>query len=410
MKTAKIISFLILIAIFSQRSFSQTGWFQQTSGTGFDLYSVFAVDANTVFAIGNSGTIIKTTNGGINWNILNSGTTDSLFSIFFTDGSTGFACGSLGLVLRTTNGGLNWSSIIVIPSPTLRSIYFPPTGTGNTGFISGLAQIFKTTNAGINWTPQIETGPDLYSIYFADALTGYVCGSGGAILKCTNGGPGWLSQASGTTTGLRAIQFINSSTGWATGNDSHLYKTTNGGTIWTLYYNQSLCGLYSLYFPNELTGWVCGCEGAINGTTNNGASWILQSFASTTYLYSMSFASPLTGWAVGAGGRILKTTTGGITNVQRVSNEIPNLFSLYQNYPNPFNPNTKIKFALPKSSFAKLVIYDMLGREIATLVNEQLNPGVYEVNFDGTKCASGIYYYKLMMGEFKQTKKMILLK
>ncbi|HEY3250525.1 MAG TPA: T9SS type A sorting domain-containing protein, partial [Ignavibacteria bacterium] len=83
-------------------------------------------------------------------------------------------------------------------------------------------------------------------------------------------------------------------------------------------------------------------------------------------------------------------------------------FNLYQNYPNPFNPATNISFALPKSSFVKLVVYDILGREIAVLVNEQLKPGTYEIQWDSKNFSSGVYIYKLAAGEFVNTKKMVL--
>jgi len=96
--------------------------------------------------------------------------------------------------------------------------------------------------------------------------------------------------------------------------------------------------------------------------------------------------------------------------IKKISTEIPSLFSLSQNYPNPFNPNTKIKFDLPKNVNVKLTLYDMLGREVETIVNEQLNAGSYEVTFDGTKYTSGVYYYRLNAGEFVETKKMILMK
>ena len=101
---------------------------------------------------------------------------------------------------------------------------------------------------------------------------------------------------------------------------------------------------------------------------------------------------------------------GTITGIQPISNEVPNKFSLSQNYPNPFNPSTKIIFALPNSSFAKIVIYDALGREVETLVNEQLNAGTFEVDFDGTNLASGIYYYVIRTENFTDSKKMILIK
>lgn len=90
--------------------------------------------------------------------------------------------------------------------------------------------------------------------------------------------------------------------------------------------------------------------------------------------------------------------------------EIPNYYSLAQNYPNPFNPTTQITYTLPKSGVVKLVIYDVLGREVRTLVNERKEVGVYDVNFDASALASGIYFYKLEANDFSDVKKMILVK
>lgn len=112
-----------------------------------------------------------------------------------------------------------------------------------------------------------------------------------------------------------------------------------------------------------------------------------------------------------------------IIGIEPVSNFIPDKVS-FSNYPNPFNPTTKIRFALPNEAFVKLVVYDMLGREVATLVNEQLNPGTYEVDLDGTNHPSGVYYYKLTVRQagsstgdpsvdgqvFTETRKMVLVK
>jgi 5-hydroxyisourate hydrolase-like protein (transthyretin family) len=110
----------------------------------------------------------------------------------------------------------------------------------------------------------------------------------------------------------------------------------------------------------------------------------------------------------------LKPIPTGISN----NNEIPKEFRLYQNYPNPFNPTTKIKFQIPLSRgvsegrgvSTQLIIYDILGREVAILVNEQMKPGKYEVDFDGSNYPSGVYFYKLTAGDFKAVNKMILLK
>jgi hypothetical protein len=102
--------------------------------------------------------------------------------------------------------------------------------------------------------------------------------------------------------------------------------------------------------------------------------------------------------------------------IHQISSNIPNTYSLNQNYPNPFNPSTVIKFQVPNSGFVKLSIYDILGREISTLVNEELHAGTYQVDFDGSKFASGVYFYRLVVGDntnngrFVDTKKMVLVK
>ena len=104
-----------------------------------------------------------------------------------------------------------------------------------------------------------------------------------------------------------------------------------------------------------------------------------------------------------------------LTSINLISSNIPNKYSLFQNYPNPFNPVTKIKFDIlgavkGKTLDVKLIIYDITGREIQTLVNEKLNPGTYEVTFDGSNYASGVYFYQLRSGDFVETKKLVLLK
>jgi hypothetical protein len=96
--------------------------------------------------------------------------------------------------------------------------------------------------------------------------------------------------------------------------------------------------------------------------------------------------------------------------IEPISNEIPQRFELYQNYPNPFNPVTTLKFQIPKSDFVKLAIFDVTGREILILVNEELDPGIYETDWDANNYPSGVYFYSLTSGSFTQTKKMVLIK
>ena len=96
--------------------------------------------------------------------------------------------------------------------------------------------------------------------------------------------------------------------------------------------------------------------------------------------------------------------------IQPISTEIPGEFSLFQNYPNPFNPVTRIKYSIPESSLAKLVIYDINGKEVYTLVNEWHNSGIYESEFNASNLASGVYFYQLITNNFTATKKMVLIK
>jgi hypothetical protein len=131
------------------------------------------------------------------------------------------------------------------------------------------------------------------------------------------------------------------------------------------------------------------------------------------------------GWAVGGlsggGGTIFHTTNGGVTFVEEENtNEVPAEFLLSQNYPNPFNPNTKIKYSLPQTSLVQIKVFDVLGNEIETLVNEEKLAGTYEVEFNVSSLsssvsakggyASGVYFYQLKAGDFVESKKMILLK
>jgi hypothetical protein len=150
-------------------------------------------------------------------------------------------------------------------------------------------------------------------------------------------------------------------------------------------------------------------------TCDGGNSWhysqIQECLVSNVY-----FINQNTGWILGDYGSILKTT-----NARRPVGKIvlPEKYSLHQNYPNPFNPVTKIRFEIPPLNLplsggererVMIKIYNILGREIATLINEQLQPGVYEVTWDGTNYPSGVYFYRLTTKDFSQTRKMVLLK
>ena len=99
-----------------------------------------------------------------------------------------------------------------------------------------------------------------------------------------------------------------------------------------------------------------------------------------------------------------------MVGINQIGQNVPEKFELFQNYPNPFNPSTNIKYQIAKSGDVKLIVYDVLGNEVATLVNEKLQPGTYEIEWNAFNYPSGVYFYKLTAGDYKQTNKMILLK
>ena len=130
-------------------------------------------------------------------------------------------------------------------------------------------------------------------------------------------------------------------------------------------------------------------------------------------LYAVSFIDGITGTVVGSNGVILHTTTGGSTWIGEdpsPAETLPTEMSLSQNYPNPFNPETKIRFSIVSTQHATLTVYDLLGRRVATLVDEKKAPGRYEVAFGGARLASGVYIYRLTAGSYVETRKMLLLK
>jgi photosystem II stability/assembly factor-like uncharacterized protein len=404
-----------LVITFSQFSLAQQGWYQLNSGTTQSFSSVYFTSGDTGYVAGANGRILKTTNGGLSWDTQTSGTTIGLGSIRFTNDSTGYILGSannLCIILKTTNGGLNWFQQFTGTTP-LWSIYFVDL---NTGYGVGSYTFAKTTNAGVNWYFQNSNIYGLSNIYFTDANTGYVCGTDGRIMKTISGGFSWNTLVSNTNLSLSSVFFPNASTGYIAGSGfifpnfwRIILKTTDSGNSWV---NQMFSGnsLYTIYFNNVNTGYTAGEGGVILKTTNGGINWISQTSSTSSYLTEIFFYDLSTGYCVGGYGTILKTTNGGLTGLESLSNEVPKEYKLHQNYPNPFNPATKIKFQLKDAGAVNLTIYDMLGRELELLVNEELKPGTYEVNWKAANLPSGVYFYRLQTEKYNETLKMILIK
>jgi len=425
LRKSQIFSIFVFSLLLTNQIHSQ--WVVQNAGSPVSLATVCLIDSKTVLAGGTyipqppsyvfSGYIFRTTNSGTVWNAV---FIDSSFlpsDIEFINSFTGFAFGGYYgiqfLCYRTTDSGVTWDTAAYDEDINFfkTSACFTNALTGFSCGANGL--ISKTTNSGSNWAVVFgfyDINKRLNSIQMIDALNGWCVGDSGVIVRTTNGGTNWASVTSSTQRYLSCVKFLDLNTGYISGDTGLILKTSNSGSTWSTLSSGTTQDLGSIAFTNQNTGFIVGGNGLILHTTSAGSSWFVDPSGVTDFLHSVKFIGPDTGYIVGDNGRILRTTTGGVIGIKPVSNIVPKEFSLEQNYPNPFNPTTKFKFQIAKSSYAKVSVYDVLGREVETLVSQQLNPGTYEMKLDASNLPSGVYFYRLIAGDFAQTKKMALIK
>jgi photosystem II stability/assembly factor-like uncharacterized protein len=372
---------------------------------------------------GTNREIFYSSNAGNNWITYDLGFTGDIFSISMLNQTTGYISGQNSKVLKTTNGGANWV-LKTQPSATnysLQTIEFIDENTGwtfvNFATVPG-GNVFKTTNGGDNWT-QYTTGgasENIYSADMVDANTGYVCynPSNRPVYKTTNGGINWSPLTTGLTGSIRDIDAVNADTVYVCQNSGtqRVAKTTNGGLNWTLITLPIAVDASSIDFKDANTGYVGGnSTTAICRTTDGGNSWTYQN-AHTITLIKVHVSAGDTAYAIGGNTAILRAIGSQITGIEYNNHNVPENFILKQNYPNPFNPGSYIEFSLPDQGIVSLKIYDITGRLIENLINEdELNAGNFKAYFDGSGFSSGIYFYSLFInGKIAGTKKMMLVK
>jgi photosystem II stability/assembly factor-like uncharacterized protein len=429
----KLIFLLAAVLLSSSQLYSQ--WVQQPAPTTNSIEYIHFFNSSSGFIAGGNGLIAKTTNGSTNWVTQTTPTTLSIEYIYFFDMNTAIAvCGdysnSTCAILKTTNGGTNWVTKFTNTHIALRqTIQFINPSTGYTAGWSSDSALVKTTNGGETWQRVYVNGAvGIDKINFIDANTGYMAGYGmdskPSVLKTTNGGLNWTKIYSHLNAIMfMSMYFVNVNTGWVVGispsNQSLIQKTTNAGLNWVDQVNQHPANweLYNIQMLNENTGWIIGDVGQIVKTTNGGVNWRAQNSIALP-LWGIEFNGADTGWVVGYNGLILKTVNGGGTvSVQNISSDVPSAYSLKQNYPNPFNNTSNLKFQILNLSDVKIIVYDIMGREVQMLVNERMQPGTYETTFNGSNLSSGIYFYKLSVSApdgsgqvFTDTKRLTLLK
>ena len=443
----KKINTILLILLFEGISYSQP-WQEQVSGVTSQLTGISAVDAINAWICGYNGVVLRTTNTGTNWfNVSGNGipATILLVNIFGLNQTSAITAGYIGSntwVYRTTNSGANWTQVFTQTGGFINSVHIRLDGTGFMmgDPVGGRWSLWRTTNNGASW--------DSTGLYLPQA------GSEAGYNNC-------LSVA-----GNRI---------WFGTNNSRIYNTTNNGASWVIQNVSPFTNITAIWFDENgsPTGY-CGGDSILK-TTNHGANWfsiggpgsgLIVGVAGLTMwggnLWYVRSGSPIIYFGFGTGQWLIDNTApagtyrhvatdripnfpylayavrtnGGISfkqvfvqGIKSLGGNIPEKFKLHQNYPNPFNPVTKIKFDIasvgtvhlpvPQAGrTVRLAVYDIVGREIANLVNEKLNPGTYEVNWDASAYPSGVYFYKLTVGDastslstsFTETKKMVLIK
>jgi photosystem II stability/assembly factor-like uncharacterized protein len=293
----KKFGFIFLVLCFvGQLTYGQ--WTRSSTGSANWLNGVYAVDQNTVYAVGFAGTIIKTTDGGTSWIKQTSGVSTYILSVQFLDQNTGWVCGYQGMILKTTDGGTNWFSQSLSITKDFEDIFFLD---ANLGWATGGGEIvYKTTDGGTSWAQVFNRNSMFYKeIQFVDANTGWVTGWD-ELRQTTDGGTTWNLKSLSTSSYLRSLFFLNATTGWVVGESGLIKKTTDGGTTWTTQTNGSTKNIEAVHFVDANNGWTVGLSGSIHRTTDGGASWISESSWSSPAFRHVHFSSLTNGWAVGA--------------------------------------------------------------------------------------------------------------
>jgi photosystem II stability/assembly factor-like uncharacterized protein len=394
------------------------------------------INAMILYATGAENLVIL--NRGINETALQKYLPDFIKRSIVKIGRTGFTTEYEGAFLKSTNAGVSWQKVTQFDSLTgyLMDLHFFNESTGYVIADSsniGNSRVLKTTNGGINWqTIRVEPILNLRKLLFLNESTGFVCGFKnydtsvtGVLFRTTNAGLNWIKTSFDAGEELKDICFTNQTTGIAICQgpyDFKIYKTVNSGVSLDLVN----------YFQNVLEESINTIQGTgivfINGTvdsssyfktftaksTDYGLSWEVKYFYWNEEIIHSRLID-LNTWFMCGGNAdvpavVLKSTNGGTISVNNISTNVPGKYILYQNYPNPFNPVTSIKYDIVFTDNVNIKIFDISGKEVAEPVNEKLSPGTYNLIFDASDLASGVYIYRITTNNYTGIKKMVHIK
>ena len=397
-------------------------WYRMTdpATSTSDLETCSFVDENNGYVFGASGNGYKTTDGGTTWATLTTTLTGTIYGSYFVDAMNGYIVAASGNALATTDGGTTFTAMTPnVGTTTIRSIYMVNSNVGYLSCSSG--KVRKTTDAGVTWdTADVgNSSPTLYEIEFTNELSGMTVGSSGRTFYTNDGGATWTFENSsmGTVYGL-GLDHTSSDTSAAyicgfscyIMRNSHVvvpvelasFTASVRGSDVTLNW-QTATELNNMGFEIERkevdAGWVeLGyIEGKGTTTETSSYTFVDKNVLSGKYNY-----------------RIKQIDFDGSFEYYDLESAVevgvPDQYGLSQNYPNPFNPTTKINYSVPVDGFVSISIFNILGEKVTTLVNANVKAGNYELTFDATNLASGMYLYRMESGDFVSIKKMMILK
>ncbi len=396
-------------------------WVPQVSGTTENLNDVFAVTENLVFAVGNNGTILKTTDGGSTWVQKTSGTTQNLTKVQFANQNVGFVIGFNGVLLKTINGGDNWNLTTTNISTNL---YGLSVINENIFIISGLnGLINKTTDGGITFSVLgIPENNIVSKIQFYGQLVGFAqvgdyeinllfTQTNNKLYKTLNGGLSWNL----VTDSIDTFYFVNENLGFISKVDNHsINKTINGGQDFN-YIAQSNINEKDIFSVNGNTIWdlgnslsLCSCDYFCIGKKEIVDFTVIQETPSCKNIFfggdrfnSINFFNETVGYTVGFTGVIHKNNTGLNESLSNLRFEKSKFFTIS---PNPTNEQLNVSFDNIQFESIKIEISDSLGKKVLSNFYQPIEI----IKIDTKSFSKGIYFLTVSTAEVKQTQKLII--
>ncbi len=405
----KLIFTILAICLLSGIIYSQT-WTQYIPGVA--TWSLAKDFQGNLYAGTTTKAIYKSTDGGNSWNAVFSGGASNILSIACDSANAIYAAyGATGL-LKSTNGGANWTTIALFNGKTVQSVACGINGYIYVGAVSG--GFFRSCDCGITFPDTALSGLTIVTLAvdrFNSSLiyagvssatpsnTGFYRSTDAGLTFSTNLNPyniwGIVQKTNGN------LYTVTTTTGYP------VSKSTNGGLNWTNI--SALPGAMRGACLDMNENMYTSGNGGVFKSTNDGVTFTNYNLTISSN-QSMCYQNKILVAASGStNGGIWICTDSTISNISG-NGEIPNKYLLHQNYPNPFNPKTNIKYQLSQTKNVTLTVYDILGKMVNILVNQKQNPGIYEIIFDGSNLASGVYYYRLTAGDFTDIKSMIMIK